>query len=80
MRFDTEKGGKMHANLIPIIGIVAGTIMVVLIVTVSSIATAVSKRGVNRKELQELKQDISQMKESIEDIREQLADIVIRLG
>ena len=70
----------MHANLIPIIGIVAGTIMVVLIVAVSSIATAAGKRGVNRKELQELKQDISQIKEHIEDMREQLADIVIRLS
>ena len=65
---------------IPIVGIVAGTGMIVLIVTISCISSAVSKRGANRKELHELKQDISKIKEHIDEIREQLADIVIRLG
>jgi len=65
---------------IPLVGIVAGTGTIVLIVTIACISNAFGKRGANRKELNELKQDISQIKEYIDEIREQLADIVIRLG
>jgi len=70
----------MLVDFTAITGIVAGTIMVVLIVTIACISSAISRRGANRKELRELKQDISQIKEHIDEIREQLADIVIRLG
>jgi len=70
----------MRVDFTAIIGIVSGTGMIVLIVAISSIARAVGKRGASRKELQELRQDISQIKESIDDMREQLADIVIRLS
>ena len=47
---------------------------------ISMLAKAISGRGANRKEVQELKGDISEIRSSIEDIKEQLADIIIRLG
>lgn len=70
----------MRVDFTAIIGIMSGTGMIVLIVAIACIARAVGKRGANRKELRELRQDISQIKEHIEDMREQLADIVIRLS
>lgn len=70
----------MRVDFTAIIAIVSGTGMIVLIVTIACIASAVGKRGASRKELRELRQDISQIKESIDDMREQLADIVIRLS
>ena len=63
-----------------IAGIVAGTVMVVMVVAIIFIGRAIGRRGMRRKEFQELRQDISQIKNHIEEIREQLADIVIRLG
>jgi cell division protein FtsB len=50
----------------------------IIITTIALITRAISSRGAGRKELQELRQDISQIKSSIEDMREQLADIIIR--
>lgn len=52
----------------------------VIISVIAIIAEATSKRGVGRKELTKLQQDISQIKDHINDIREQLADIIIRLN
>jgi hypothetical protein len=71
----------MHRwDLIPIAAILAVTGMIIMVVAIISIARAIGKRGVTRKELGELRRDISQMKDHINDIREQLADIIIRLG
>ena len=62
------------------ISIVSVVMFAVVIMSIAGIiAGAVGKRGANRKELQQLQQDIAEMKSYIEDIREQLADIVIRL-
>ena len=55
-------------------------VMITVVVIFGTIARAIKRRGASRKELQELREDISQMKSRIEEIREQLADIIIRLG
>jgi len=55
-------------------------VMISVVIIFSIIAGAIKRRGASRKELQELREDISQMKSRIEEIREQLADIIIRLG
>jgi hypothetical protein len=65
---------------IPIVAILAGTVIIIVIVGISLIAAAIGKRGAGRRDLQELRQDISQIKSNIEEMREQLADIIIRLG
>ena len=63
------------------IAIVSVVMSAVVIMSIAGIiAGAVGKRGANRKELQQLRQDMTEMKSYIEDMREQLADIVIRLG
>lgn len=51
-----------------------------IIVSISVFSKAITGRGAKRKEIQELKGDISEIKVHIEDIKEQLADIIIRLG
>jgi hypothetical protein len=64
-----------------IVGIVIVGILTfggIVITSIALITRAVNRRGAGRKELQELRQDISQIKSSIEDMREQLADIIIR--
>jgi type II secretory pathway component PulM len=55
-------------------------VMISVVIIFGIIAGAIKRRGASRKELQELREDISQMKTRIEEIREQLADIIIRLG
>ncbi len=55
-------------------------VMITVVIVFGTIAGAIKRRGASRKELQELREDISQMKTRIEEIREQLADIIIRLG
>ena len=52
----------------------------IILGSISIIAKTISGRTMKRKELQELKGDISEIKDHIEDIKEQLADIIIRLG
>ena len=70
----------MVENLFVIIIVGIGVTGGVIIAGISAIAKAVSGRGANRKEIQELRGDISEIKVHIEDIKEQLADIIIRLG
>lgn len=67
-----------HIFVLAIVGI--GVTGGVIIVSISLFARAISGRGAKRKEIQELKGDISEIKVHIEDIKEQLADIIIRLG
>jgi len=67
-------------DLIPIMAILSGTLMVVLVVALALLSRAIGRRGASRRELQELRQDISHIKNQIDDIREQLADIIIRLS
>ena len=55
-------------------------VMIGVVAIFGTIAGAIKRRGASRKELQELREDISHMKTRIEEIREQLADIIIRLG
>ena len=55
-------------------------VMITVVIIFGIIGGAIKRRGASRKELQELREDISQMKTRIEEIREQLADIIIRLG
>jgi len=64
--------------IISIVGTLTFGVMIISIFGL--ISRAVSKRGAGRKELQELRQDMSQIKSNIEEMREQLADIIIRLG
>lgn len=59
---------------------IAGMLTGIVILAIIFIGRATGKRGAGRRELQELRQDISEMKNHIEEIREQLADIIIRLG
>jgi hypothetical protein len=71
----------MHEDVIlpiAIVGIVMLTGMVISVFAL--IARAIGRRGVGRRELQELRKDISHIKSQIDDMKEQLADIVIRLG
>lgn len=67
-----------HLFILAIVGI--GVTGGVIIISISLLAKTISGRGVKRKEIQELKGDISEIKVHIEDIKEQLADIIIRLG
>ena len=63
--------------IVAVVGIAMGG--TIIIVGISILAKAISGRGANRRELQELKGDISEIKSAIEDIKEQLADIIIRM-
>lgn len=64
--------------IISIVGTLTFAVMMISIFGL--ISRAIGKRGAGRKELQELRQDISQIRSNIEEMREQLADIIIRLG
>jgi hypothetical protein len=70
----------MHEGVVGIV--IVGILMFggVVITTIGLITRAISRRGAGRKELQELRQDISHIKDRIDEIREQLADIIIRSG
>jgi|GEM_PF-1744642 len=68
----------MEEGIVGIIIVATLTFGGVVITTIALITRAISRRGAGRKELQELRQDISEMKNHIEEIREQLADILIR--
>jgi len=66
---------------IMIVAIVGTLTLGVMIISIFAlISRAISRRGASRKELQELRQDMSQIKSNIEEMREHLADIIIRLG
>jgi sensor domain CHASE-containing protein len=68
----------MPEEIVAIIVVPTLTFGAVIVVCIGMITRAISKRGASRKELQEIKRDISSIKNSIDDIREQIADIIIK--
>lgn len=70
----------MVDNLFVLVIVAIGVGGGIILGSISIIARTITGRAVKRKELQELKGDISDIKNHIEDIKEQLADIIIRLG
>ena len=67
-----------EAMIVAIVGIVMFAVMMITIF--SLIARAIGNRRVGKREVQQLREDMSQIKAKLDDVREQLADIIIRMG
>jgi hypothetical protein len=72
---------EMHGDMLFVVILVGmGMLGGIIIAGIAIMAKAISGRGANRREVQQLRGDISEIRSHIEDIKEQLADIIIRLG